>query len=55
MRNQPPSGGCELKPLLCFVRTKWKPQPPSGGCELKPCRLEWHIFTGTSRLRAAVS
>ena len=33
--NQPPSGGCVLKPLTVFVFIYFAAQPPSGGCVLK--------------------
>ena len=33
--NQPPSGGCVLKPLLNKAGGAGYHQPPSGGCVLK--------------------
>ena len=34
--NQPPSGGCVLKPTRVFCHISLRHQPPSGGCVLKP-------------------
>ena len=34
--NQPPSGGCVLKPHWVPIRGISSAQPPSGGCVLKP-------------------
>ena len=34
--NQPPSGGCVLKPPKLLAITAGAAQPPSGGCVLKP-------------------
>ena len=34
-RDQPPSGGCELKPSIKIWGGQNIVQPPSGGCELK--------------------
>ena len=34
-KNQPPSGGCVLKPLNGNFWVMPNPQPPSGGCVLK--------------------
>ena len=36
---QPPSGGCELKQVICVNCMSAKFQPPSGGCELKRCNV----------------
>ena len=33
--DQPPSGGCVLKPTVAESAEKANPQPPSGGCVLK--------------------
>ena len=33
--NQPPSGGCVLKPAGCAMSDSQFGQPPSGGCVLK--------------------
>ena len=33
--NQPPSGGCVLKPVAIYREAGLLPQPPSGGCVLK--------------------
>ena len=35
MSDQPPSGGCELKPGAAAQSCAVCAQPPSGGCELK--------------------
>ena len=35
MFNQPPSGGCVLKPTFASIRLASVFQPPSGGCVLK--------------------
>ena len=34
--NQPPSGGCVLKPVTVLFDGGLYNQPPSGGCVLKP-------------------
>ena len=33
--NQPPSGGCVLKPIKASEEQSASSQPPSGGCVLK--------------------
>ena len=33
--EQPPSGGCVLKPMMSYSRVARYLQPPSGGCVLK--------------------
>ena len=33
--DQPPSGGCVLKRVVCFDGCILSIQPPSGGCVLK--------------------
>ena len=38
--NQPPSGGCVLKPLLEYHHGRIPAQPPSGGCVLKLTQVE---------------
>ena len=38
-QNQPPSGGCVLKPAYTFNRAADFSQPPSGGCVLKPIKV----------------
>ena len=43
MIDQPPSGGCELKPEHADVIREMGNQPPSGGCELKPLIIINHI------------
>ena len=43
MIDQPPSGGCELKPEHADVIREMGNQPPSGGCELKPLIITNHI------------
>ena len=35
--QQPPSGGCVLKPEYSLDSSSKLAQPPSGGCVLKPC------------------
>ena len=54
-REQPPSGGCVLKPELGYISLPELLQPPSGGCVLKLDYLQF-LFVNrlSSRLRAAV-
>ena len=53
--NQPPSGGCVLKPLLVQLYYAYNNQPPSGGCVLKLQHpLNALIEVHPSRLQAAV-
>ena len=52
--DQPPSGGCVLKPKIEINPFFKADQPPSGGCVLK---RDWSVSTrtgGPSRLQAAV-
>ena len=48
--NQPPSGGCVLKPSIGSITVNIGLQPPSGGCVLK---LSWRICSGRGGLPAA--
>ena len=44
-RNQPPSGGCVLKPSGTRIPANGSGQPPSGGCVLK--QSVWVVFEGS--------
>ena len=52
--NQPPSGGCVLKPQPVTNSLLIQAQPPSGGCVLKLGRCSLAEIVLPSRLRAAV-
>ena len=54
MSEQPPSGGCVLKPIIGDISKSASLQPPSGGCVLKlPFRPE-KAKSLSSHLRVAV-
>ena len=38
--EQPPSGGCVLKPISVNLSKPFSMQPPSGGCVLKQILIE---------------
>ena len=54
MKNQPPSGGCVLKPKLARRADARYFQPPSGGCVLKLLVAAVLLVAVASRLQAAV-
>ena len=53
-QEQPPSGGCVLKPVLEMGKARVKVQPPSGGCVLKLvlmcCNRQSHQAAAFGRL-----
>ena len=52
--DQPPSGGCVLKPSALTADITHTTQPPSGGCVLKRIGPTYRSINLASRLRAAV-
>ena len=48
--QQPPLGGCVLKPLIQKERPTPQAQPPLGGCVLKPDYMKFGAVREISRL-----